>query len=353
MTVIIVVTPLYSCKITLFYPKTLCYVKQINEGESVLSVPDVSMPEDGVVFYNPAQALSRDMSILFYLATGVDVLDGMSASGARAIRLAKYGVPVVANDYSSEAIKLIEKNMAKNQVEFELMNTDLRRLLHSRRFGAVDIDPFGSPAPFVHCALQSAVKYIGLAATDTAALAGTYPRVSRRRYGFVSKKLPNHPEIGVRALASFVIREGAKLEIAARPVFAHIFQHYYRVYFEVKKGARRTDKLLDELGTYEGVGPIYMGNLWDKSIVSKMIKHMKKVELGHKLTEKHLLYISDELKFPQPYMDLHFLCKQLKRLCPTMDSLFGKIKGSRTHFSPTGFRTKLSKDEVLDILKTN
>ncbi|MBR9680500.1 MAG: hypothetical protein GOU98_01590, partial [Candidatus Altiarchaeota archaeon] len=151
---------------------------------------------------------------------------------------------------------------------------------------------------------------------------------------------PNYPEIGVRGLAGFVIREAAKLEIAARPVFSHSFRHYYRLYFEVRSGARRVDALLKELGEHNGVGPIFLGNLWDKKTVDGMIKVSKDFEFGHKSSQKHLLLIKDELQFPQPYFDLHMLCKEKKAKCPPMSEILKKNQGVRTHFTPKGFRCK-------------
>ena len=324
-------------------------LRRIREGKSELFVPDVLRPEQGEVFFNPAQALSRDMSILFYKAAGVDVLDGMAATGARAIRLALNGIDVTANDHSKRAVALVKKNAKHNKLKLEVLNRDIRELMHSRRFGAVDVDPFGTPAPFIHCALQSAVKFLGIAATDTAALAGTYPRVARRRYGVEMRKLVNYPEMGVRALAGFVVREAAKLEIAARPVFAHVYQHYYRLYFSLKEGARVTDAILKDLGGYNGVGPVYLGNLWDKALVARMMRAAKGMEFAHKETGKQLQLIAGELRFPQPYFDVHAMCKG-KRSCPPMESVLKTTGGVRTHFSPTGFRCKLDAKCVQKII---
>ncbi len=322
-------------------------LKEVREGESRLLVPAVQVPEEGEVFYNPAQRLSRDLSILFYLSKGTDVLDVMAATGARAVRLAGYGLKVVANDRSVEAVRLIGKNARLNGVELEVVQEDASRLLHSRFAGAVDLDPFGSPAPWVHCALSSARKYLAVAATDTAALCGTYPRVSRRRYGFSARKLPNYPEIGVRALAGFVIREAAKLEIGARPIFAHAYRHYYRVYFELKRGAGRADSVLKELGDYRDVGPIYMGNLWDEQTVKGMLA--QRAEIGE-LAKKHLALIAGEMHHPQPFFHLHALCRELKIPAPPMSRVLEKTGGVRTHFSPLGFRSSLPEEEVRGII---
>ncbi len=326
-------------------------LKTVKEGESTFFIPDAKMPEYGEVFYHPEQALARDISILVYKAKGVDVLDSMAAGGARAIRLAKNGVDVIANDFSEKAVDLIKKNMELNEVEFEVLNRDVRKLYHERRFGAVDLDPFGSPAPFLHCALHSAVHMIGLAATDTSAFAGSYPRVSRRRYGMNMHRLTNYPEIGVRGLIGFVIREAAKLEIAASPVFTHIFRHYYRVYFELKKGAGRTDVILDEIGLFKEQGPIYLGNLWNKNLVKEMIKISDKIEFGHKLTQKHLELIEGEADFSKPFFEIPKITKELRIPCPPQKEILNATKGVRTHFSPQGFRTNLSEDKVKLIIK--
>jgi tRNA (guanine26-N2/guanine27-N2)-dimethyltransferase len=325
-------------------------LKRIKEGESELLVPDVEKPEEGEVFYNPSQALSRDISVLFYLSAGVDVLDGMAGTGARAIRLARYGLEVTANDFSGRAVTLIKKNAKLNGVKLEVTQEDVRVLLHQRKFGAVDIDPFGTPAPFVHCALDSAVRFLGIVSTDTSALTGTYPRVSRRRYGAIVRKLPNYPEVGVRVLAGFVVREAAKLEIAARPVFAHIYRHYYRIYFSLRRGARAADSVLQDVGVYKDVGPIFLGNLWDAKLVARMLRAAGKVELAHTRTEKHLRLIAEELRFPLPYYDVHAVCKELGKSCPSMEQVLEATGGVRTHFTPTGFRCGLDEAGVTRIM---
>jgi tRNA (guanine26-N2/guanine27-N2)-dimethyltransferase len=327
-------------------------LKKVTEGESELFVPDVARPEQGEVFYNPSQALSRDFSILIYRSVGRDVLDGMAAAGARAVRLAHYGLDVTANDRSGVALELVRRNAELNGVELQVTHHGFQELVHSRKFGVVDVDPFGSPAPFVHCALHSAVHLLGVASTDTSALSGTYPRVSRRRYQFSSRLLPNHPEVGVRALAGFVAREAAKLEVAARPVFAHTFQHYHRLYFSLKRGARAADRLLGELGDYRGVGPIYMGGLWDTKLVTKMTGFVEDTELAHPQSAHHLDLIRGEAKFTQPYHEVHALCRELGRSCPPMDWLLKETGGVRTHFSPTGIRCKLDREEFMELLKT-
>ncbi|MBR9679801.1 MAG: hypothetical protein GOU99_01985 [Candidatus Altiarchaeota archaeon] len=322
--------------------------RQVIEGETKLVIPIADLPEHAPVFYKPQQALARDISILIYSAYGGTVLDSMAGLGARAIRLAHYGLDVTANDLKSESVKMIEQNAALNKVELEILHGRAETVFHTRKFDIVDLDPFGSPAPFVHCALGSAKQLLGLAATDTSALSGTYPRVTRRRYGAMVKKAPNHPEIGVRLLAGFVIREAAKLERAARPVFAHIFQHYYRLYFELKKGAGRADRMLEQLGHQQGSGPLYLGRLWDAELLKQMDK---KIEFGSSKTEKQLELIRQEAGAPAFYYEFHELCKQARVSPPNFAAFLDKVDGTKTHFSLLGFRSELPEQELVQILK--
>ncbi len=322
-------------------------LRKVREGESELFVPAVSMPEQGEVFYNPEQALSRDFSILVYGSYGYEVLDSMCATGARAVRLSAYRIPVVANDQSKRAVFLTELNRLHNRRDFRIENARAEVLFHRERFDAVDVDPFGSPAPFLHCALRSARKLVGVAATDTAALSGTYPRVGWRRYGVRTEKVANHNEMGVRGLIGFAVREAAKLEMGAKPVFAHAYRHFYRVYLEIREGAGRADRSLEMLDNRGR----WAGNLWDRNLLSRM----KKVRLvpGHRKTEKHFELILQEAPLgDRPYFELHSLCSELKISPANMGAVLEAVQGVKTHFSPTGFRTKLPREEVVEALKS-
>ncbi|MBR9681709.1 MAG: hypothetical protein GOV00_02830 [Candidatus Altiarchaeota archaeon] len=324
---------------------------EIEEGESKLLIPKVEAPEEGEVFYHPEQALARDMSILFYKSYDYEVLDAFGGTGARAVRLAKNGVKVTSNDISDRAVNLIQKNAKLNGVDIDVIHNRAEKTIHSQLWEAIDIDPFGSPVSWVHCGLLNSKKLLAVTATDTAALSGTYPRVARRRYGFHSKRTPNYHEIAVRALAGFVVRQGAVIEVAATPVFAHTYRHYTRVYFELGKGAGRCDQLLDQMGDSNEVGPIWMGNLWKKSLVEKMWKNRESVTMGSKWTLKHLETIKGELEFPQPYFHLHKLCKSMQITSPPMAAVLKAVNGVRTHFTPLGFRTELSETKVKQELK--
>ena len=76
-----------------------------------------------------------------------------------------------------------------------------------------------------------------------------------------------------------------------------------------------------------------------------------KIEFGHKLTQKHLELIESEAEFTQPFFEIPKITKELKIPCPPQKKILDATKGVRTHFSPQGFRTNLSENEVKEIIK--
>eukprot|EP00069_Balaena_mysticetus_P005495 bmy_04851T0 len=108
---------------------------------------------------------------------GLRVLEGLAASGLRSIRFA-LEVPglrsVVANDASARAVDLMHRNHQKA----------------SERFDVIDLDPYGSPAPFLDAAVQ-AVSEGGLlcvTCTDMAVLAGNSGETCYSKYGAMALK---------------------------------------------------------------------------------------------------------------------------------------------------------------------
>src|SRR3990172_1687374 len=141
------------------------------------------------VFYNPHMALNRGLCVLFMKTqgTGLVFADVLSGSGAKGLRVAvEASNTVFLNDANKDAVKLIKKNAALNKVKLDVSNMDANRFIHENRglFGFIDIDPFGSPVPFIDPAVLSLKKkgYVGLTATDTATLCGVYPETCLRRY---------------------------------------------------------------------------------------------------------------------------------------------------------------------------
>jgi len=114
-------------------------------------------------------------------------------------------------------------------------------LLNSTGFDYIDIDPFGTPNPF----LDSAVKRISrdgilaVTSTDTAALTGTYPKATLRKYWAYSKKDEMMHETGLRILIRKIQLIAAQYDKALVPIFSYFKDHYYRIFFNSVKGKKR------------------------------------------------------------------------------------------------------------------
>ena len=103
---------------------------------------------------------------------GIVILDALAASALRSIRYVKEipGVKkVVANDLDAAAVEKAHANILYNQVDtskMEVVQGDATALMYGSRgadaqFDVIDLDPYGSAAPFIDAAVQS-VKSGGL-----------------------------------------------------------------------------------------------------------------------------------------------------------------------------------------------
>lgn len=160
----------------------------INEGSVTIEVPDFSkVSSRAPVFYNPVMEFNRDVSVLAVQAfqrildREISVADTFSGSGIRAIR---YLVEVdgvseaAANDINPLAVECIEHNSELNSVSPLVSREDAAIFLRGNpgRFDVIDVDPFGTPAPFMDSAAASARNrsLLAVTATDTSGLCGTY-----------------------------------------------------------------------------------------------------------------------------------------------------------------------------------
>lgn len=235
------------------------------EGSTELFVPAESLrakePRTYPAFFNPAARVNRDVSVAVAaetrLGTFLDALAGVGARGVRVANEASKGVEVTLVEFNETSLAIARKSAARNRVagRCEMVHEEANAFLHSRfgrleRFDAVDIDPFGTPAPYVQGALVATGEggMVSMTATDTATLCGVYPSVAWRRYGARVVRSEFVHEAAVRVLLGFCARVGGAIDTGIEPVAAHSTLHYVRVYFRVTRGAARSDRCLGELG---------------------------------------------------------------------------------------------------------
>ncbi|KAK1865921.1 hypothetical protein I4F81_008443 [Pyropia yezoensis] len=223
------------------------------EGPAVSAVPDgyTELTEGrakavfptGQVFYNPAQVVNRDLSILTLRHTVAalraehnspnetySVLEGLAASGLRSLRY-HLEVPglstVTANDMDPAAVETITRNVAHNGVSPEVVVpscADAVALMAShraadRRFSAVDLDPYGSAAFLLDAAVTSVADggLLAVTCTDLGVLCGNQVDAGYARYGAAPMRGAFAHEMAVRlvvfATAAAAARHGRSVTL--------------------------------------------------------------------------------------------------------------------------------------------
>jgi tRNA (guanine26-N2/guanine27-N2)-dimethyltransferase len=221
-------------------------VKEFQEGKAIfkanLSGKDKGPGKAKGVFYNPAMRLSRDLHVAFakqFNFSGI-MLDGLAASGIRGIRLnLEAGVNVEFCDSSRMATETIAGNLEMNGIKSKIYNERVEDLLQDRKYDWIDVDPFGTPAPYLKAALKGLNDggILGVAATDTAVLCGAKPSICKKRYGAVSMRRVAAKEVGVRILLSMIHNIASGMGKGIEPLLCYSEGHHLRVF--VRLGERK------------------------------------------------------------------------------------------------------------------
>ena len=355
---------------------------QIQEGPTKLIVPeDHSSGGPGkikdAVFFNEQMAFNRDVSVMFLRAFNreMTVADAMTATGSRAVRIANE-VPktsVTANDISAYAIPYIEENIRLNGLKNCVSsNRNLHSLLAENVFDYIDIDPFGSPVPFLHSSIIGCRRngYLAITATDTAPLAGAHRAKCERRYQVRPLRGPMCHEAGLRILIGTIAREAAKFDKGTEPMLSFSSDHYFRTFVRMRDGAGHADDSLEQLvyiaydpKTLERsfssepdkdhvYGPFWGGRLFDRDHLSKMDANGTAVR---RRCDKMLGLWKDEMDDIPLMYEISEISSFLKMTTPPFDVFIDRMKQygrtSKTHISPTAFKTELSLKEILSVYK--
>ena len=221
-------------------------MKKFQEGKAIfkanLSGKDKGPGKAKGVFYNPAMRLSRDLHVAFakqFDFSGI-MLDGLAASGIRGIRLnLEAGVNIEFCDSSRMATETIAGNLEMNGIKSKIYNERVEDLLQDRKYDWIDVDPFGTPAPYLEAALKGLNDggILGVAATDTAVLCGAKPSICMKRYGAVSMRRVAAKEVGVRILLSMIHNIASGMGKGIEPLLCYSEGHHLRVF--VRLGERK------------------------------------------------------------------------------------------------------------------
>lgn len=345
-------------------------------------------------------SFSRDLSICVLKAyanitrkKGMRLAEPLTASGVRGIRYAKEVEEVeevVLSDVNPVAVRIARINAFLNQVHRKVIvklsnaNSLLSRYdAKGKRFDFVDIDPFGSPAPYADSTIRSTVLggLIALTATDMPPLCGVYPHVALRRYGGLSLRTEYCHELAVRLVLGLLCREAGKYELSIKPLIVHSTRHYIRVFVQLtpsKEGLenigliyhcrnclhRHVVKLEDVALTknscekcsssMEVAGPLWIGSMFNKTFCEEVAKATISLDLPHKKELiKVLKLIISEANGPPTFYTVDALSHKYKLKQPKIRELIERLLSqgfyaSPTHFNPKGFRFS---GDVVDLIK--
>ena len=342
------------------YPKV-----EVTEGLARLTVPAGGSSRgpgtrSRLPFYNPAMAVNRDLTVLALRALCSGRLwDALTGSGALAARVGREcpGWTVTATDWNPAAVELARASLAANGAAGEVVHHNARKGPPAGTFTHVDIDPFGSPAPFLPAAFAvEGLRTMSVTATDTGALCGVFPEAALRRYGVRLVRTPCLREIGVRSLLGYCARVAADSSLAVRPLFATAAEHFLKVVFAVERGEPPPPRYfsLNELGqpmwAAEGYGPVWGGPLFDATWL-RQVSVPPWMPHG---TARLLDTMVGEADGPAFYWTTSHLAGKLRQAPPRLTDMIRRLRergygATRTHFDPSGFRTEAGLKAVADI----
>ncbi len=363
----------------------------IREGSTDFFVPVQDMddnfpPGTAPVFFNRRMELNRDATVLLCsVIRPSDYLDAMGATGVRGLRIAgECGLPVTINDRDPAAIELIARNVIGSGCPVEVLNRDASALLSERSFDAVDLDPFGTPAPFIDAGVRGCRRFLFATATDTAPLCGAHRRAGIRRYFALPKKTDYHSEVGLRILLGFVVRETVKYDRGIEPLFCFAREHFVRLHLRITRGAAAADRALGRIGyvmqcgkcqyreegagmtphgaccplcgePLQPIGPLYLGSIQDPGTLDAMLEQIELLSLGTKKELKNIITVCNEELPTSSFYDYHRIAKSLKISPPDINTVLARIRAggyaaTRTHFSGYGIKTEAPLSEICEAI---
>ena len=358
------------------------------EGETRILVPVKG--HSSQVFYNPMMALNRDVNVAVLAAfigdKDFNYLDALAATGIKGIRVGvEIGGFITLSDWNRRAVELMRENMRLNDLSnCRSVHADSRVLMDTERFDMVDLDPFGTPMPFLASAGNSVKGMFAVTATDTAPLCGAHLNSAIRTYAAHPQKNEYHRETGLRVLIGAIVRSLAVQGKAAIPVVSYAHRHFARTHLTIEKKVKSIDSVMKKIGymahcnncnnhhPIPGLaptlqkciacgapitlsGPLWLGQLHDRKLASEATAEAERRELND--ARKLLKLCAEEITTPM-YHDYHKISKRMKISAPPITDVIKTLheKGycaSRTHLSGTGIKTDADastlEEAVLDL----
>jgi tRNA (guanine26-N2/guanine27-N2)-dimethyltransferase len=385
----------------------------IREGKVHILVPKLSAygvvpsdfaPSKAPVFYNPVMEFNRDLSVLAFKAfqslSGheITICEPLTSQGIRGIRYAAeidHIKSVLLSDINRNAYELANYNIKLNNLQnkITIKNKDANTILSSnaspkKRFDIIDIDPFGTPVPYLDSAFRALKNkgVIAATATDLAPLCGVHAKACLRKYGGKPLRAEYCHELAVRLLAGHMAAVAAKNDIGIHFLFSHSSDHYIRVYAQIRYGCQRADESRKSIGyvlhcfsclhrevshqifgkeiqcpecgsKMDYAGPLWTGNIVDNAFVEQIIKEkqISPMTSNGRIT-KLLNYLLAEAAAPATYFVIDKVSKKLNLPAPANQTVLKELEARGfqavfTHFNPRGIKTDASAVDLKKAIK--
>jgi len=370
---------------------------------------------------------------------GVQILDALAASGLRSIRYWKE-VPgithITINDLDPAAVERAHTNLERNQLTGVSSRDELgirirhgdathemymsRRdpkvqtalspdfLQQSPQYDVIDLDPYGSAAPFLDAAIQAVRDggMLNVTCTDMVALGGSHPETCFGRYNasLPLQRAPYLQEVALRILLQSLATTAAKYGRSIRPVLSVGMDFYVRVFVEVHNDKSAVEQLSLSIGNiYQSTqcssfytiprgqiskkknvyqptrvepsqctetgapfkvgGPIWLGPLHDINVVEEAIKRLSSktdnatLVLATKERLRGLLTtVSEELNDVPLFYTLPDICHVLGCPSPPMQQFQAALQNagyrvSGYHKDPHAVKTDAPNSVIWDIMR--
>jgi len=310
-------------------------------------------------------AADRDLAVAFVRAwagPGPPVRSGWevtAATGVRGLRLLHEGGAFrefLLTETNPAAYGVLEEN-AKRFPGGIARRADGRVRPEGGEFDYVDVDPYGTPVPFLPAAIRSVRPsgVLAVTATDMMVLAGVQRGASESRYGARPVRGRLAPEGGLRILLAHLARTARDLDRRIAPLLAYAKDHYVRAYVRLdpSDGTAPPDPIGPvDPGTWDGpdvgdrgpYGPLWLGPLEDPELVAALRAPPEAAR--EREVRGFIERLQDEAGIDRPfYYEPNRLAALLGLRSPPAvaalrDALRARgYRAGRTHARPEGIRT--------------
>jgi len=374
------------------------------------------------------------------------ILEALSATGLRSIRYAKE-IPlvryVIANDLSPQATAAMTRNVELNglggtataaitdtsgpdaeamtrceQGKVRVNEGDARILMYSHspernRVDVVDLDPYGTAAPFIDAAVQCIADggLLCVTCTDLSVLAtNNYPEKCYSNYGGVSVKAEYSHEAALRLVLHTISTSAARYGRYIQPLLSLSIDFYVRLFMrvqtapiEVKKVASQTSvfyvcsgcqsfheqplgRIAEKINYRSGkstvlykthvgppvpekcpecgsplhiAGPMWNGPIHDPHFVGRILEHLDDNEdkYGTSTRMKGMLTVTKEELAVPFYFTPSRVASFFHSTCPSLDEIASALlhaghQVSRSHAVPGSLKTTAARRDLHDVYRS-